>query len=233
MSHTPASGLRRAVRRALPLSPLALAAIPAAQGQVVYTNVGDLTVTSPSSSLYINFNRDGTGTQFSTSNFSGADFAIQSSGDEFFVTGINTLNSYTGFVSTGGIYTARLSAGMIIGSGSTIGNATGPFGYFGHSGNGGNAGFATQESSYLGLTFTLDGNTYYGWVSLSFARSGNDGIITIHDFAYATFPGAPIEAGALTAVPEPATSAALAGVGALLAGSVAIYRRRKQASVGS
>jgi hypothetical protein len=45
---------------------------------------------------------------------------------------------------------------------------------------------------FLGLSFQIDGETYYGWAKISVAKTG---VVTLHSYAYETIPGMPINAG--------------------------------------
>jgi PEP-CTERM motif len=82
--------------------------------------------------------------------------------------------------------------------------------------------WAGATNMYLGVVFNDPGNTYYGWVELSF-----NGVATISGWAYENTPGVGIDAGA-GAVPEPSTLA----LGLLALGSVgvaAMHRARNTA----
>jgi Abnormal spindle-like microcephaly-assoc'd, ASPM-SPD-2-Hydin len=49
------------------------------------------------------------------------------------------------------------------------------------------------KKGYLGLSFQVDGQTYYGWASLSCPKPGGSG--TLLGYAYETIPGRAIKAG--------------------------------------
>ena len=98
-------------------------------------------------------------------------------------------------------------------------------GTVGSVGNDQNVGYFVANSSvpqYLGVQFTANSQTFYGWVGLSNlgdpASSTSTGTVT--GYAYDD-TGAAILAGA-TAVPEPA------GLGLLAVGAAGLLRRRKQ-----
>lgn len=80
--------------------------------------------------------------------------------------------------------------------------------------------FDDLGTGYIGVNFTdADVNTYYGYAQVTV---NPDFTVTLNSFAYESVPGAGITIP--TAIPEPASAAALAG-GALLA--VAALRRRR------
>jgi len=55
------------------------------------------------------------------------------------------------------------------------------------------------RSGYLGLSFQINGETYYGWVYLSVSLDeGNNPFVTLNGYAYETTPGMPIKAGQTT-----------------------------------
>ena len=77
---------------------------------------------------------------------------------------------------------------------------------------------------YYGFSLT-DGSTAYGWLSVTNDPGFGTGTGTVNEWAYDT-TGASIEVGQITAIPEPATTAAVTA--ALLAGSAAVWKRRRQ-----
>jgi hypothetical protein len=54
------------------------------------------------------------------------------------------------------------------------------------------------RSGFLGLSFQINGETYYGWVYLSVSPEGNNPFVTLNGYAYETTPGMPIKAGQTT-----------------------------------
>jgi hypothetical protein len=54
-----------------------------------------------------------------------------------------------------------------------------------------------RGSRYLGLSFQLNGETYYGWAQLTLLKGGVDGA-KLSGFAYESTPGMPINAGQTT-----------------------------------
>ena len=65
-------------------------------------------------------------------------------------------------------------------------------------------------------------SVYYGWIRIS--HSVADERLVLHDWAWNTTPGEPLQAGA---IPEPAAYAAIIGVGAL----VMVFLRRRRFSL--
>jgi len=86
---------------------------------------------------------------------------------------------------------------------------------------------------YAGFTINPNATAQplYGWAQ--FEYNSTSGVATLVDWAYNTTPGADIAAGEMSAVPEPADTAVIMGAAALLAGSVAIWRKREGASVAA
>ncbi|MCR6657002.1 MAG: PEP-CTERM sorting domain-containing protein [Opitutus sp.] len=93
---------------------------------------------------------------------------------------------------------------------------------------------SSSEPGYAGFQFTVDDSTYYGWALFGVdpdAENVFDANLTLYGFAYDN-TGAAITAGAISAVPEPTTTTAIAG---LLAGSAAAFavRRRRKAQLAA
>lgn len=79
-------------------------------------------------------------------------------------------------------------------------------------------------TGFLGVRFTLSGNTHYGWVDVETDPGGQTAAtITIKALAYEDTPNTPILAG--VTVPEPSSLALLAAG----AGALAMNRKRKAA----
>ncbi|MCU0793708.1 MAG: PEP-CTERM sorting domain-containing protein, partial [Opitutaceae bacterium] len=83
---------------------------------------------------------------------------------------------------------------------------------------------ATSTSHYYGFSYQTPGGSLFGWAEVSFSTDRSFG--TLHQWAYNSIPGAPIEAGQTTAVPEPAAFAALLGLAAL--GGACLRRRARR-----
>lgn len=131
-----------------------------------------------------------------------------------------------GVVATGAagdFFALRLGTGATIGSSSTFLGAPGQA-ILRENFNGTGAGdFAgANANGFIGFSFTVGANTFYGWLNLTVTRSSGGGITGI-DFisaAYENTPGTAIT----TAIPEPG-SLALAAVAGLA--GLAVARRRR------
>lgn len=231
----PASRLSRLARTALPAAPLALAVVPSADATIIGTDAGDLTfsftdakflwvdmgtggmpgavalgpqdhtnptITSPS--FYLWFRYSGGRPEWVSN-----DFAFPPGPHRVF-DGVN--NS----VAVSGNYVALLPFGTTIDSSLSLTSNYKPFRTNGTNGSPWVAG----TTGYIGVEFNTNTTPLFGWVNISYNA---DQSITVHNFAYESSGGA-IAAG----VPEPAAAAAIAG---LLAGSAALFaKRRKRAA---
>ena len=84
----------------------------------------------------------------------------------------------------------------------------------------------TRSDGYLGLRFTVGGNTFYGYASLSiigYADPNTPDAFILHSIAYDNTPNTAIVAGA---VPE-ANSLGLVALGGI---GLAAYRQRRRAA---
>jgi hypothetical protein len=208
-------------RLLLPTVPLAIASVPTAQAAIVYVDIADTQI-SGTASLYLSLTNGTVSPTYSPAaqarlTFSG-NIATQPLAQGYITTG-----NY-GYVSTSASYATKFTASQ---------NIAPTFGYSFQTvllANGANGNWTNDDSQgYLGFTFDSDlstgGSSYHtAWVRVSY---NTDRSLTIYDFAYETTPNTAIIAGA---IPEPSTYAALAG---LLAGSAALYRRRKHKVAGS
>jgi hypothetical protein len=131
-----------------------------------------------------------------------------------------------------------LPAALTFGSLITAANADGPGGYLSKYGatssmtsgfKSGNWPQSNGGSAYLGLAFTVSGQTYAGWalIATSVNEALGSGSAQLISYAYETTPGGSIDAG-VTPTPEPSSLALFAmGGGALLE----LLRRRRAAQL--
>lgn len=84
------------------------------------------------------------------------------------------------------------------------------------------------SSGYLGLKFTRNNQTYYGWAEIGTSVTTNSASVELYRYAYNDTPNASIQAGQIASpTPEP-SSLALFALGA--AGVLAVRRRRSAGS---
>tara|TARA_R100000306_G_scaffold665_1_gene1512 strand:+ start:57130 stop:57945 length:816 start_codon:yes stop_codon:yes gene_type:complete len=158
-----------------------------ASGQVVYTDVDPDAVLDLADTFSIDFVGDGT-ERVQISNPDGlaggrAALAFPSSGGAF-----------VGFTSGGFEYPSLLADGDVIdGTTLTTDGVRGDLNYYGCAYS--NSQWCDDVTDgYLGVKFTFDGNTHYGWVRMD-TDVGGDDLITVKGFAFESTPNTPIEAG--------------------------------------
>jgi hypothetical protein len=79
-----------------------------------------------------------------------------------------------------------------------------------------------NQTGYIALELTNGSNTHYGWARVTSSNVTNENAqLIVHDWAYNSTPGAPINAG--QTIPEPATLLLLG------LGSLALIRRKRRA----
>lgn len=132
----------------------------------------------------------------------------------------------TKVVASGGNLT-NLSLAASVNSGTATTDAgSGPYINW-TDGESTNGVFAASTPGYMGFSFVSGVNTYYGWAKITVA-SDTVGL-TINEWAYNSTPGAAISVGAgASAIPEPSTYAALAGL--VVLGTTVVVRRRRVAA---
>ncbi len=231
MTPTLRPSLRHLARLAIPAAPIALASAPRLCAQIVYTNLGDITIHSSGSSpsLYVDL---GTNGGPGTASFTRAD--IDSGAVDFVMlylskpanNGSLIFNYNDARLVGDPTHAAKLAINDPIGSGSTfIPTDAGYLTYNTdwHAGSGGTSG-------YLGIKFEIGTQstpkTGYGWLYVTLGNDGTD-YITLHSFAYESSGGTILAGDTGVAIPEPSATPLFAGLTALAAGSVALYRRRK------
>ena len=179
------------------------------QGAVIYTPE-NITVSAPSGSIWFSLS----GQQASTTYFSGAQGYLRNISPAAMFESAGA--SATPIVYAATSYLQRLASGAAI-NGTRTFSGTG-YAYFGPPWS------ANGQHGYIGLEFNPGTGLRFGWAEVSL-NAGNT--LTLYGFAYDN-TGGQILAG-VTAVPEPATTGAIA---AALAGSVAAFeaRRRRKAA---
>lgn len=216
--------LQTARRLALPALPVAFAAASqSAQAQIVYTDITDITIGDPNfttQSIYLDLDRSGGGSVFASTNQAqvpGADFRFyfeftQGTGKGgFYDPAVISLRQTSAQILT------TFFSNNIYAFGADIPGAYANT-FWTNSSLSPSAG-----SGYYALQIINGGNSYYGWARVT--NTGRLGNLTLHDFAINSIPNEPITAGQMSAIPEPSTYAAVAG---LLAGSAAMFRRRRR-----
>jgi hypothetical protein len=218
--------LRPHHRVVLPALPLALASASTVGAAVVYTNPADLTSTG--GNVYWDMGSNGSPGSASTSTTGSDDFVL-TFGTKYSKGSTITDLDDPRLSTQGGAQVAMnasskpgvksFAAGETIGGGGLTFNS-GDFGVSPGSNNS-YGDFSAGEFGYVGLAFNGGSGTNYGWAQIGYSGTA----ITLYDFAYESAIGVAIEAGATSSIPEPSAAAGLAG---LLAGSVALYSRRRR-----
>lgn len=231
MNKPPASRLARLTKVALPAAPIALAALPAAHAQIVYTNPADVTMDYSSGKfIYIDMGTGGSqGTMvLGTPSWQNNNVAPIASPSFYLFFRYNNNNpewsaNNTSIFDGNNLVVANnndvrdLSYGSLIdGTTTTRGNYAILAGVY----NSGTTEWTPGTTGYIGVQFDMSTSPLFGWVHMSYNA---DKSITVYDFAY-NASGGGIAAGA-GAVPEPASSAAIAG---LLAGTALLFAKRRK-----
>jgi len=214
-------GLTRGQKLILVAPVLAGAAIPAAQGAIVYTSLGSGITVSGSNKLYLDFQGQTTG----AAAFPGWDIGLSIndvSGDYY-----SQVSGNISSVDLGAYY--RTTVGLRFPFNDPIVREPALYGstfyniaktYLTISSASGNYFWSPSATHYyLGVQLTAGGD--YGWAEIALTSFNS---MTVYGFAYRD-TGASINAGQTTDVPEPTEAGVLAGV---LAGSAAAYAARRK-----
>ncbi len=182
------------------------------QAAIVYTPVTSGGTISSGGTLWFDLGEDGSGA-WSSSSIPGADFNFQNSGGAVYSYAVGTPVPR---MNVSGIYSVKMASGAPVDSGITTWQPDCTVAYTGH-GN-----FPKDGThGYLGLRVEPTVSAFkYGWAEISY---NVDGSLTLYGFAVQT-DGTSINTGQTSAVPEPAETGLVA---ALLAGGVAVWRRRQ------
>ncbi len=184
----------------------AFAFVPIAQGEIVFTDVPDQTITQGDAPIYLNL--DGVGYN---------EFAIAAFNDSVRVNPYNIGPQDSKVLTSGSYYVFSFAEGDVIGDGDAAaggarfaGRVSGPYFY----------NFLGTDG-FVGLQWDIGGGDIrYGWARVD-VTADNNGTATLYSFAYESTANVPITAGA---VPEPTSLALLAAGG----GALALSRRRRR-----
>jgi len=180
------------------------------QAQIVWSGTLNTTVNSGSTTALLDFNQNSIADNteaymvFNTGKEGGGALAVAS-----------IANSKTDPGITFGYAQAPVSFGTTIGSGLSYNFETSPDELVPADGT----------SYYYRFAYQAGGGPYYGWMELSFSSDQSTG--TLLQWAYNSESGAALTAGQTSAIPEPATTAALLGLAAC--GAVWWRKRRSVA----
>ncbi|MBT0606648.1 T9SS type A sorting domain-containing protein [Aequorivita echinoideorum] len=162
-----------------------------ASGQIVYTDLDPDQVLNVGDAFIVDMTGMGT-TGFEVNNPAGlangnAAIVTPSSG--------NPGGAFVGSTVTPYNYPALLAEGNLINAsaGFTMDGQRGDLNYYGCAYS--NSQWCdTVTDGYLGVKFTFNGNTHYGWIRMDTDVSGSN-LITVKDFAYESTPNTAIAAG--------------------------------------
>lgn len=181
-----------------------LAALPFVEGQVVYTNIPDITLMQQGAAGVVqrrslDINQDGINdfeiVVFRTNEYGGGLDRFED------VIGGGQLNGIVGDVNSLYNYPSVLNAGYVISAGHVNQLTANPKATLGVAGYGGAYwdNNPPHNNKYFGFRFQLNGNNHYGWIQLNYTAIGNFSIL---DFAYEQTPNLGIIAGeTMTSLP--------------------------------
>ncbi len=197
-------------------------AVSYSEAAILYTNSGDITVSSGSDSIFLDLDHNSAGPDYaSTTSFAGSDVQL------FFRFGIAdkpSLGGNANGVSVGN-YISKLSSGDLISSASPMSYALQMDGvitpFFGPDEATPASPWDGGGEGYLGIWWNAPGGTRYGWAQVAWDDTSK--ALTLKDFAVETEAGVAIRAGDVGLVPEPSHSLLLA-IG--MAGTLLRRKRR-------
>jgi len=168
-----------------------------AAGQIVYTDIADVTLTAAGEFEAIDFDNDGTeDILIGLLNFTGGPGAVANgASDPANPTSFNG-NGIVGVEAGGFYYPSNLTAGVTIDDSSPIINSVrGDMYVYACYPNSQWCGEVTD--GFVGAEFDVAGETHYGWVRLDVLSNGGGGVgtIIVKDFAYDATPNTAVVTG--------------------------------------
>jgi hypothetical protein len=196
MKKTTSKKLAKKIAKYSALS-VAIAGVSEASGQIVYTDIGDVTIDGASTEYILDIDNDASGDFIMrvnpTSNTSGPvtpfAFMFPATGSYY------NSNGIVGFSSGGFNYPSNFNSGSTISSGAAfITGARGDLNYNSCAYPG--SQFCGGTDGFLGLSFLIGVDTHYGWARVQVSADATSMIIK--DYAYNSTPDASIDAGQQT-----------------------------------
>jgi hypothetical protein len=175
------------------MSAAILGTADAATGQVVYTDIDDVSLDTADAFYQVDFDGDAVlDINLGVTNFTGGPGATARGSDGTSFNG----NGIVGEEAGGFYYPSNLAAGVTVDAGSPVlTSVRGDMYVYACYSNSLWCGEVTD--GYVGASFDVGGNTHYGWVRLDILSNGTGGFGTmiIKDFAYESTPDTAIETG--------------------------------------
>jgi hypothetical protein len=164
-----------------------------AAGQIVYTDIADVTIDTGGDFLGIDFDDDGiVDINVGLLNFTGGPGAVANGSDGTSFNG----NGIVGVPASGFYYPSNLADGVTVDGGSPIlTSVRGDMYVYACYPNSQWCGEVVD--GFLGAKFDVGGNSHYGWVRLDVLSNGAGGVGTMifKDFAYESTPDTGIDTG--------------------------------------
>lgn len=182
---------------------VAIAGVADANGQIVYTDIADVTVDGVNPSYALDLDNDASGEYLlrvqPNSSLGGppanpAAFAFPATGTAY------NSNRIVGAAISSYQYPSNLSAGVAISSGNTLiaSSARGDLNW--NSCAYPNSQFCDGQDAFMGFHFQIGANTHYGWARVQVAT--NPLTMIVKDYAYNSVAGEAIDAGQTLSVEE-------------------------------
>ncbi len=166
-------------------------------GQIVYTDIDDITITELATGIDVNLNgNDDVDFTLYLGNFTGGPGFVAYPGTRVDNGNGSTQSAFIGFDAGGFMYGSNLVDGDIIDATSTVtdGGIRADMNFYGCAFD--NSQFCGDlVDAYVGFAFLFDGNTHYGWARIDVNVTGLSGSLTLKDFAFNSVAGEAIAAG--------------------------------------